>query len=536
MEGNHGRQYVLLPTYDAEIKETNPGSFVKINYDNPPKPILEDQSIPDEESTINSNPVFKRIFISFEVMKTGFVNRCRPFIGVDGCHLKGPYGGVLILAVALNGNNGLFLLATGVVECECKQSCTFFLEHLRTILSDALPTRPWTIMSDGQNGLDKIMSEVLSEVSYRRCCMHLFNNFRANFHGVILRKNFWKAARAWNQRAYDEAMHAFDGKIRNDHITNNMIESFNNWLGISRSKPILTMLETIRCKLIGKFQMRYQKALQWQSSVTLNIHKKLDKALYESRKCKVEYAREQEYDIRNNEGVRHIVHLCRMSCYCKEWEISGIPCTHAMVVISHSRMNVEHFINPYYSKQKYFMANDGIIHPISDHTLWTLIDEVPLYPPHLKRLVGRPKNSRKRATHEPSVGTSQAKSARNLGTIRERVIEVQSRVADEAALHLAEAWVLHLTEETKAEAEAEAEAWVLHLTEEAEAKAKAWVLHLAKEAKKATLHLAEEALHLEEVEAELHLEEVFQLRIHIYSKSEPFNVYSVCDTSHKNIR
>ncbi|GMP83884.1 hypothetical protein CsSME_00037649 [Camellia sinensis var. sinensis] len=116
MEDNHGRQYVLLATYAAEIKKTNPGSFVKINYDNPPKPISKDEPTPDEDSIISSNPVFKIIFISFEVMKIGFVNGCILFIGVDGNHLNGPYGGVLISAVALDGNNGLFPLAVRVVK------------------------------------------------------------------------------------------------------------------------------------------------------------------------------------------------------------------------------------------------------------------------------------------------------------------------------------------------------------------------------------------------------------------------------------
>ncbi|KAL7177397.1 hypothetical protein ACSBR2_030704 [Camellia fascicularis] len=196
VEGNHGSQYMLLPTYVAEIKKTNLGSFVKINYDNPPKPISEDEPTPKKESTISSNPVFKRIFISFEAMKIGFVNGCRRFIGVDGCHLKGPYGGVLISAVGLDGNNGLFPLEVGVVECECKESLTFFLQHLRTILSDALHTRLWTIMSDLQKSLDTIVTEILPEANHRRCCMHLFNNFRGKFPGMILRKNFWKVARA----------------------------------------------------------------------------------------------------------------------------------------------------------------------------------------------------------------------------------------------------------------------------------------------------------------------------------------------------
>ncbi|KAL7218385.1 hypothetical protein ACSBR2_011617 [Camellia fascicularis] len=149
-----------------------------------------------------------------------------------------------------------------------------------------------------------------------------------------------------------------------------------------------------------------------------------------------------------------------MTCSCIEWEISGIPCTHAMAAISHSRINVENFVYPYYSKQKYLIANDGIIHPISYHTLW---DEELLQPPPLKNW------------HKSG--------QKDLGTIRGHVREVQSGVAEETAFHLAEAWVLHLTEEADL------------LVEEA--------LHLVE---KADL-LAYEALHLGEVEANeaLHL-------------------------------
>ncbi|XP_028100416.1 uncharacterized protein LOC114299785 [Camellia sinensis] len=221
-----------------------------------------------------------QIFISFEAMKKWCIDGCKPIIWVDGCHLKGPYGGVLISAVALDGDS-LFPLALAVVEGECKDSWTFFLENLRTIIEDALPSRPWTIMSNQQKGLDKIVSDIIPEVTHRRCCMHLFNNFRAKFPRLILRKQFWKAIRAYNEKEYDQAMqsikeisndvftwlqkvpvegrsrHAFDDRIRCDHITNNMIESFNNWLGNMRCQPILTMLENIRCKLKGKFQMRY---------------------------------------------------------------------------------------------------------------------------------------------------------------------------------------------------------------------------------------------------------------------------------------
>ncbi|GMP67900.1 hypothetical protein CsSME_00027725 [Camellia sinensis var. sinensis] len=67
LEGDHGSQYVLLPTYVEEIKKTNPGSLAVINYEMPPTPVLEDGEEPDP-TPIPQYPLFQRIFISFEAM------------------------------------------------------------------------------------------------------------------------------------------------------------------------------------------------------------------------------------------------------------------------------------------------------------------------------------------------------------------------------------------------------------------------------------------------------------------------------------
>lgn len=39
---------------------------------------------------------FMRFMFSFPVLEHGFINGCKWFIGADGCHLTGPYSGVLL--------------------------------------------------------------------------------------------------------------------------------------------------------------------------------------------------------------------------------------------------------------------------------------------------------------------------------------------------------------------------------------------------------------------------------------------------------
>ena len=49
-------------------------------------------------------PHFKRLFICLQASIPGFVAGCRPVIGLDGCHLKLPYGGILLAAIGMEAN------------------------------------------------------------------------------------------------------------------------------------------------------------------------------------------------------------------------------------------------------------------------------------------------------------------------------------------------------------------------------------------------------------------------------------------------
>ena len=55
---------------------------------------------------------------------------CRPFIGLDACHLKNKSGGQLIIAMYKDPNEEYFPLAYAVVEVETKDSWTWFINLL----------------------------------------------------------------------------------------------------------------------------------------------------------------------------------------------------------------------------------------------------------------------------------------------------------------------------------------------------------------------------------------------------------------------
>ncbi|KAH1056073.1 hypothetical protein J1N35_034138 [Gossypium stocksii] len=65
-----------------------------------------------------------------EACKDGYKASCRRIIGLDGCFLKGDYGGYLLASVRIDANNDIYPLAYAAVESENQASWLWFLELL----------------------------------------------------------------------------------------------------------------------------------------------------------------------------------------------------------------------------------------------------------------------------------------------------------------------------------------------------------------------------------------------------------------------
>lgn len=267
------------------------------------------------------------------------------------------------------------------------------------------------------------VSETIPDASHRFCARHLYNNFRAKFPGLLLRFDFWNAVKAYDQVFFEDAMkrmkehnaeahahmmkiplsmwarHSFYPEARSDHITNNMCESFNQWVGKFRSKPILGLLENMRLKMMSRLQKRYAKGCTWEGRITPYARSRLDKTIQTSRTCKLIPASKQEFQVL--EGARKFaVDLSKRSCTCGEWEISGMPCKHAVLCVGYTRGNLEELCDDCYTVAKYLKAYSSVIHPLPDSNLDPRNDDENLQPPPLKRLPGRPKKNRRREEDE----------------------------------------------------------------------------------------------------------------------------------------
>ncbi|KAK4390030.1 hypothetical protein Sango_2066300 [Sesamum angolense] len=248
IEGSYAESFGRMSYYADLVLEKNEGSVVTLQCD------------VDETEPIHSTPIFKRFFLGLSALRDGFLEGCSPFLGFDGCHLKGPFGGVLLAAIGLDGNNGRFPVAFAVVESKCKDSWTFFVENLSMLVE----------------GLVETINDVVPHAINRRCARHIYANFRSQFAGTTLKR---------------------------------------------------------------------------------------------------------------------------------VWDISGIPCRHAALGISHRREDLDSYCDSRFFKENYMKAYKYSIHPVLDQTLWPYgLDVTPtLLPPIIKRMPRRPKKSRrKEQVEEPN--------------------------------------------------------------------------------------------------------------------------------------
>ncbi|KAL2251025.1 UNVERIFIED_CONTAM: hypothetical protein Sindi_2224800 [Sesamum indicum] len=409
IEGAPEWQYSRLWDYAEEIRRTNPGSTVVLGT---------------EDNMTETR--FSRIYVGFAALKRGWKAGCRPIIGVDGCQLKGPHGGILLTTVGVDPNNNLFPICYAVVDKECRETWEWFLiilKHDLNIVRDF----EYTFMSDKQKGLMQALGDVFAGSDHRFCVRHLNNNFKnAGFRGQRLKNALWNAARActvteWKKCMEDlkklsEAAHDwlndkpptqwsrshFSEINTCDMLLNNVCEAFNGCIIDAREKPILTMLEWIREYLMRRMQENRNKcAAKWKKRLCPKIQKILQKQINKISDCIPIKADDQHYQVSCFDGSQHAVDLGSRSCSCRRWQLSGIPCKHGCCAIYFQKLDPVDYVNECYSVETYKKVYAPAILPMSHETLWHETSIIPPLPPNFGRGPGRPKKARRRESDEP---------------------------------------------------------------------------------------------------------------------------------------
>nr|KAJ0226743.1 hypothetical protein LSAT_V11C100045490 [Lactuca sativa] len=282
MYGKWHDSYANIYDFKQELEKRNPGSVVEIDL-----------------QIVGEKKHFLRFFISLTTCSKGFLASCRPYIGLDACHLKGKFNGVLAVARSIDHNNGMFPVAYGVLEVENTQSWYWFL----TSLNKAIGTpNGHVISSHMQKGLELAITQEAA------------NAYSVSKHGRLSNEIATKCVDAISYLNENHkkiwSRSKFGTLVKCDYITNNISETFNSWVGNIHYKPVLDLLDNL-----GEYQVCRSN----------------------DNKAKVKY-----------KGYRWDVVLDEKKCSCRKFQVIGLPCVHATAFIAFTREpNWDKYVDTY---------------------------------------------------------------------------------------------------------------------------------------------------------------------------------------------
>ncbi|XP_077212848.1 uncharacterized protein LOC143847961 [Tasmannia lanceolata] len=256
--------YRILPALTVQMMRRNPDSYMHVFRARDLRPRGDDR--------------FVRLFWTFGPSIRSFHRTLRPIILVDGTHLRGKYLGILLIAIGVDGNNGLYPLAFGVVETENENSWMWFFMLLRQYVL-AAEMNIFTICSDRHKGLLQAVPNIFPNSHHSYFMRHLAANLRSEFKDVLLERLFWKAVRTLRESVFRETMekikvrneraHKWISGIANEHwasfyfkgnrydvLTTNRSECFNVVLKDTRRLSIASLVEHSRHQTTDFIQKR----------------------------------------------------------------------------------------------------------------------------------------------------------------------------------------------------------------------------------------------------------------------------------------
>ncbi|XP_075663238.1 uncharacterized protein LOC142632784 [Castanea sativa] len=228
--GDFDESYAELPRFLAALKGADPSTVTQLKCDN---------------HGVLGTCTFNCAFWAFGPCIEGF-KHCRLVISIDATHLYGKYKGKLLIAMAIEANNEVYLLAFAIVESESKETWGWFLppkaHHrycLRHVASNV--NTKWKILK-----LKNLVWRAASANQVRKfeAILELICNVKSAAHRYLEAENKQK----WTL-AHDEG-------CRYGAMTTNLSECFNGVLKGARSLPITAMVRFTFFKVNYYFDAR----------------------------------------------------------------------------------------------------------------------------------------------------------------------------------------------------------------------------------------------------------------------------------------
>uniref|UniRef100_A0A0E0BM08 SWIM-type domain-containing protein n=1 Tax=Oryza glumipatula TaxID=40148 RepID=A0A0E0BM08_9ORYZ len=169
---------------------------------------------------------------------------------------------------------------------------------------------------------------------------------------------------------------------------------------------------TTRASNYARIKDQIANSNRWNTVICPGILKKLNVYIAESAFCHAISNGAEAYEVKHHEH-RFTVQLDKKECSCRYWQLSGLPCPHAIACIFYKTSQLDGYISDCYLVETFKKIYAHFLQPLEGMSSWPEDDRQPLNAPGYIKMPGRPKTERRREAHEPAKATRASK----IGTI-----------------------------------------------------------------------------------------------------------------------
>jgi hypothetical protein len=147
-----------------------------------------------------------------------------------------------------------------------------------------------------------------------------------------------------------------------------------------------------------------EKSKGWSGTICPNIFKKLKLNVKRSNICQVLFNGTEGYEVMEGTWRRFTVNLERQTCSCRYWDLSGLPCCHAISAIYIAHKDLDDYIAPCYRIDVYDQVYNHVLQPVEGKESWPVATNPRPFPPLKMKMPGRPKTERRTEEQEKPKG------------------------------------------------------------------------------------------------------------------------------------
>ncbi|GJV59774.1 hypothetical protein Tco_1465874 [Tanacetum coccineum] len=223
----------------------------------------------------------------FGSIKTMFRTCKRELLGLDGAFMKGPFPGIVLVAVGLDSNNGIYPLTYALVEAE----------------------------------------------KHRFCLRRIHENMKYRWCGQAYKDLLWRSASATTVKEFQKC------RAKYDLLLNNICKVFNGKIVGGGDKPDITLLNYIKEYCIKRIVNVQSVIDKCTGPLTPTSTRIMDSIKKEALLMKVQWNGGIKYQVSVSFGDQCIVNVMARTCSCRKWKLTGILCKHVVAACWNMTLN-----------------------------------------------------------------------------------------------------------------------------------------------------------------------------------------------------